>query len=227
MQNHTIPAMADQRPVLYTYFRSSCSARVRIALNLKGIDYVARTVNLLRQEHRSDSYTGKNPNGLLPFLVVDGQGLSQSVAILEYLDERFPQKPLLPSDPLQRASVRAIVGVICCDIQPLQNMRVLLALPEDQRAEHARSVIASGLAVVERMLEKTAGLFCVGDEITMADCCLIPQLYNAHRFGVNMAAMPLIRAIEERTGKLDAFRRAHWSRQPDCPQELRGSDFSR
>ncbi|KAJ1647094.1 hypothetical protein J3B02_000698 [Coemansia erecta] len=215
--------MADQRPVLYTYFRSSCSARVRIALNHKGIDYAPRPVNLLRQEHSADSYTGLNPGGLLPFLVIDGHGLSQSVAILEYLEERFPHRPLLPSDPVQRAQVRAIVGVVCCDIQPLQNMRVLLALPEDQRAHHARNVISAGLAVVEKMLEKTAGLFCVGDDVTMADCCLVPQLVNAHRFGVDMAALPRIRAIEERASKLDAFRRAHWSQQPDCPQELRGT----
>ncbi|KAJ2699584.1 Glutathione S-transferase zeta-1 [Coemansia sp. IMI 203386] len=213
------------RPVLYTYFRSSCSARVRIALNLKGIDYEPRAVNLLRDEHHDDAYTSLNPNGLLPLLLINGLALTQSVAIIEYLDERFPQCPLLPRDPALRASVRAIVGVLCCDIQPLQNMRVLRALSEPQRTEHARSVIAAGLAVVETMLEATAGRFCVGDDVTMADCCLAPQLVNARRFGVDLTAMPRIRAVDDAAAGLDAFRRAHWSRQPDCPPELRASDF--
>ncbi|KAJ2786712.1 hypothetical protein GGI15_001290 [Coemansia interrupta] len=215
--------MSQPRPILYTYFRSSCSARVRIALNYKGIDYDSRAVNLVKGEHTSDDYTELNPGKLLPYLVIDGEGLSQSVAIMEYLDEVYPDKPLLPQDPGQRAKVRAIVNAISCDIQPLQNMRVLLTLPEEQRAEYACKIISTGLAVVERMLEKTAGDFCVGNQVTMADCCLIPQLYNAHRFNVDLSAMPHIRAIEERANALEAFRCAHWSRQPDCPDDLRSS----
>ncbi|KAJ1893649.1 hypothetical protein LPJ66_005630 [Kickxella alabastrina] len=210
----------QQRPVLYTYFRSSSAARVRIVLNYKGIDYESRAVNILKGEHHSAEYTRLNPGGLVPYLVIDGHEFSQSVAMLEYIEETRPGRRLLPSDPARRAYVRAIVGAICCDIQPLQNLRVLKALPESQKAEHAAKVIGSGLAVVERMLEKTAGLFCVGDEVSLADCCLIPQLYNAHRYAVDLACFPHIRAIEERAGALGAFRRAHWTRQHDCPKEL-------
>ncbi|KAJ2437984.1 hypothetical protein GGF42_008451 [Coemansia sp. RSA 2424] len=208
-------------PVLYTYFRSSASARVRIALNLKGVDYEARPVNLVQGEQRSAEYAELNPSCLVPCLEIDGHRLTQSVAILEYLEETRAQRPLLPADPLRRAHVRAIVGAICCDTQPLQNLRVLLELPEPARAEHARRVISQGLAVVERMLEHTAGRFCVGDDVTLADCCLIPQLYNAHRFGVDFGALPRIKAIEARAAALDAFRRAHWSQQPDCPADAK------
>ncbi|KAJ2879575.1 hypothetical protein H4R27_005224 [Coemansia aciculifera] len=211
----------ERKPVLYTYFRSSASARVRIALNLKGIVYESRPVNLVQGEQRSADYFALNPSGLVPSLEIDGHRLTQSVAILEYLEETRKNRPLLPSDPLQRARVRAIVGAICCDTQPLQNLRVLLELPESERAGHARSVISQGLAVVEKMLEHTAGRFCVGDEVTLADCCLIPQLYNAHRYAVDFAALPRIREIEERAAALDAFHRAHWSQQPDCPTNIR------
>ncbi|KAJ2378050.1 hypothetical protein IW150_001025 [Coemansia sp. RSA 2607] len=215
--------MAQSRPILYTYFRSSCSARVRIALNFKGIEYESRAVNLLKGEQTSNDYIELNPGKLLPYLVIDGNGLSQSVAIMEYLEDAYPDKPLLPEEPSQRAHVRAIVNAISCDIQPLQNMRVLLTQPEEQREEYARKIISTGLAVVEKMLEKTAGDFCVGDQVTMADCCLIPQLYNAHRFNVDFSAMPHIRAIEERANALEPFRCAHWSRQSDCPENLRDS----
>ncbi|KAJ2786185.1 Glutathione S-transferase zeta-1 [Coemansia javaensis] len=210
----------DSAPVLYTYYRSSCSARVRIALNHKGIDYEARPINLVSGEQLSAEYTAQNPSGLVPLLVIDGREISQSVAILEYLEETRPAKPLLPADPAQRAQVRTLVGVICCDIQPLQNLRVLKTVPEDQRPAYARAVIESGLAVFEKMLERTAGRFCVGDEVTLADCCLIPQLYNARRFGVDIARFPRIQQIEARANALPAFRAAHWTRQPDCPAEL-------
>ncbi|KAJ1825872.1 hypothetical protein LPJ73_009147, partial [Coemansia sp. RSA 2703] len=152
--------MAQSRPILYTYFRSSCSARVRIALNFKGIEYESRAVNLLKGEQTSNDYIELNPGKLLPYLVIDGNGLSQSVAIMEYLEDAYPDKPLLPEEPSQRAHVRAIVNAISCDIQPLQNMRVLLTQPEEQREEYARKIISTGLAVVEKMLEKTAGDFC-------------------------------------------------------------------
>ncbi|KAJ2797133.1 Glutathione S-transferase zeta-1 [Coemansia guatemalensis] len=213
------------KPVLYTYYRSSSAARVAIALNYKGIDYEQIPVNLLKNEQLAETYVSKNPSALVPLLVIDGCELSQSVAILEYLEETRPDAPLLPKDPAQRAHVRAIVGAICCDIQPLQNLRVLRTLPEDQRPEHARSVIARGLSVVEAMLEKTAGQFCVGDEVTFADCCLIPQLINAHRYGVDMAHFPHINAIESKTSKLEPFQRAHWTKQPDCPAELSNLTF--
>ncbi|KAI8322427.1 glutathione transferase zeta 1, isoform CRA_c [Martensiomyces pterosporus] len=212
--------MSD-KPVLYTYFRSSSAARVRIALNHKGIDYEARPVNLLKGEQLSEEYVKVNPSGMVPYLIIDGHEFCQSVAILEYLEETRTERPLLPKDPVQRAQVRAIVGAICSDTQPLQNLGVLKTLPQEERAGYACRIITKGLAVVERLLEKTAGEFCVGDQVTLADCCLIPQLFNAHRYGVDFDKLPLIRGIEERASKLDAFHRAHWAQQPDCPAELR------
>ncbi|KAJ2714685.1 Glutathione S-transferase zeta-1 [Coemansia spiralis] len=210
----------SQTPVLYTYFRSSSAARVRIALHHKGIAYESRPVNLVRGEQLADAYARLNPASLVPLLVIDGHALAQSVAILEYLEETRPDRPLLPSDPVLRAQVRAIVGAICSDTQPLQNLRVLKTLPEDQRTAHAHYVIARGLAVVEAMLETTAGTFCVGDEVSLADCCLVPQVINARRFGVDISRYPHIQAIDERASALDAFQKAHWSQQPDCPPEL-------
>ncbi|KAJ1855565.1 Glutathione S-transferase zeta-1 [Coemansia sp. RSA 1822] len=213
----------DSTPVLYTYFRSSSAARVRIALNLKHIAYEARPINLAAGEHLSEAYTSQNPEALLPYMIIDGNAISQSVAILEYLEETRPEVPLLPKDPAHRAQVRAIVGAICCEIQPLQNLRVLKTLPKDQQAEHAHGVIARGLGVVEKMLEKCAGKFCVGDQVTLADCCLIPQLGNAHRFAVDLSPFPLIQAVEANANSLDAFRQAHWTQQPDCPPELKNN----
>ncbi|KAJ2452510.1 Glutathione S-transferase zeta-1 [Coemansia sp. RSA 2336] len=208
------------KPVLYTYYRSSSAARVRIALNYKGISYEPRPVNLSTGEHLSEPYTSQNPQALVPFMVIDGCEIGQSVAILEYLEETRPDKPLLPKDPAQRAQVRAIMGAICCEIQPLQNLRVLKTLPESQRAAHAQKVIADGLVAVEKMLEKSAGTFCVGDCVTLADCCLIPQLGNAHRFGVDLEPFPHIRRVEANANALPAFKQAHWTQQPDCPPDL-------
>ncbi|KAJ1959614.1 hypothetical protein GGI12_004248 [Dipsacomyces acuminosporus] len=212
--------MSD-KPVLYTYFRSSSAARVRIALNHKGIDYESRPVNLLKGEQQAEDYIRVNPSGMVPYLLIDGNEFSQSVAMLEYLEETRPERPLLPKDPVQRAQVRAIVQAISSDTQPLQNLGVLKTLPQEERADYARRVITKGLAVVEKMLEKTAGEFCVGDQVSLADCCLMPQLFNAHRYGVDFEKIPLIKAIEERANKLAAFHKAHWTQQPDCPAELR------
>ncbi|KAJ2508006.1 Glutathione S-transferase zeta-1 [Coemansia sp. RSA 2049] len=213
--------MENNRPILYTYFRSSSAARVRIALNHKKIDYDARPINLLLDEQMSEEYTAMNPGGTVPCMVIDGHTICQSTAILEYLEETRPQAPLLPRDPASRAAVRAIVDVICSGIQPLQNLSVLKTLPESERQSYACGIITKGLAVVERMLERTAGQFCVGDEVTLADCCLVPQLYNAYRYGVDIPAMPLICAIEARANELPAFRSAHWMQQPDCPDVLK------
>ncbi|KAJ2660001.1 Glutathione S-transferase zeta-1 [Coemansia sp. RSA 1200] len=213
--------MDNNRPILYTYFRSSSAARVRIALNHKKIDYDARPINLLLDEQMSEEYTAMNPSGTVPCMVVDGHTICRSTAILEYLEETRPQAPLLPKDPVSRAAVRAIVDVVCSGIQPLQNLSVLKTLSESERQPYACGIITKGLAVVERMLERTAGQFCVGDEVTLADCCLVPQLYNAYRYGVDISAMPLICAIEARANELPAFRSAHWMQQPDCPDELK------
>ncbi|KAJ2841197.1 hypothetical protein GGI22_007996, partial [Coemansia erecta] len=147
-------------PLLYTYYRSSSAARVRIALNYKGIDYESRPVNLLLGEQRSEEYMALNPCGTVPCMVTGAHTICQSTAILEYLEETYPQKPLLPKDPVRRAEVRAIVDSICSGIQPLQNLSILQTLPESERATHARNVITKGLGVVEKLLERTAGRFC-------------------------------------------------------------------
>ncbi|KAJ2162167.1 Glutathione S-transferase zeta-1 [Coemansia sp. RSA 552] len=211
----------DSKPALYSYYRSSSAARVRIALSYKGIGYETRPINLVKNEQQAQAYLDQNPGGLVPFIVIDGHAFGQSVAILEYLEETRPEKPLLPKDPVLRARVRSIVGAICSDIQPLQNLRVLKTLPEDQRAEHACRVITQGFAAIEKMLAQAPGRFCVGDEVTLADCCLIPQVINAQRFGVDLARFPRIQAVDQAANALDAFRAAHWSQQPDCPPELR------
>ncbi|KAI9506112.1 hypothetical protein GGI25_003778 [Coemansia spiralis] len=211
----------QEKPILYTYFRSSSAARVRIALNYKEIEYEARPVNILLGEQWSEEYMSLNPCATVPSMIIDGSTICQSIAILEYLEETFPHKPLLPKDPVQRATVRAIVDAICSGIQPLQNLSFLQTLPENERANYACKIIAKGLNVVEKMLKKSAGKFCVGDEVTFADCCLIPQLYNAYRYGVDISKLPTIRAIEVRANELPAFRAAHWTQQQDCPDTLR------
>ncbi|ORX67814.1 Maleylacetoacetate isomerase [Linderina pennispora] len=213
--------MTDTKPILYSYYRSSCSARVRIALNLKGIAYEMRPINLVKGEQQSPEYKALNPGGFVPYLIADGHGIPQSVAILEYLEEVYPETPLLPKDAHQRAQVRALMGVICADTQPLQNLKILKTKPESERAAYAVQIIEDGLAVADKMLESTSGKYCLGDEVTLADCCLIPQLYNAHRFGVDMDKFPNVKRIELNTAKLDAFVDAHWQSQPDCPEELR------
>eukprot|EP00053_Salpingoeca_punica_P020092 m.207671 g.207671 ORF g.207671 m.207671 type:complete len:215 (+) comp17792_c0_seq1:6298-6942(+) len=208
------------KPILYTYFRSSCSYRVRIALALKHIDYEQRAVNLLKGEQLSDSYRAVNPLGLVPSYVVDGNVLSQSLAIIDYLDETVPSPPLLPQNPLDRARVRAIAQTIACDIQPVQNLRVLKQMG-DQKNEWGKKVITDGFKAVEVMLAQHAGKYCYGDSITLADICLMPQIHNAKRFEVDMTQFPTIQRVEAALEELPEFRAAHPFRQPDCPDDLK------
>ncbi|HNG66436.1 MAG TPA: maleylacetoacetate isomerase, partial [Thauera aminoaromatica] len=181
---------------LYTYFRSSAAYRVRIALNLKGLDYEAVPVHLVRGggEHRQPAYLGLNPAGLVPALEDQGQVLTQSLAIIEYLEESHPQPALLPAAPLDRARVRAIAQAIACDIHPVNNLRVLqyltreLDASEEQKNAWYRHWIGVGLQAVEAMLAGDArtGAFCHGDTPGLADCCLVPQVFNARRFGCEL-----------------------------------------
>lgn len=210
---------------LYTYFRSSAAYRVRIALNLKGIDYQAVPVHLVRDggQHRSADYLALNPQGLVPALAVDGQVLTQSLAIMEYLDETHPDPALLPADPLGRARVRAIAQAIACDIHPINNLRVLQylggTLGLDQAAKDAwyRHWIETGLQAVEAMLDsdQRTGAFCHGDQPGLADCCLVPQMFNARRFNCDLSALPTIVAITEACENLEVFNQAAPARQPD------------
>lgn len=211
---------------LFTYFRSSAAYRVRIALNLKQLAYEAVPIHLLRDggEQRHADYLALNPAGLVPTLVDDKNVLQQSLAIIEYLDELHPQPALLPGDAADRARIRAIAQTIACDIHPINNLRVLqylsreLGVSDAQKNAWYRHWVESGLAAVEAMLAGDArtGRFCHGDTPTLADCCLVPQVFNARRFGCDLSAMPTILGIVERCAKLDAFRQAAPENQPDA-----------
>ncbi|XP_047132325.1 maleylacetoacetate isomerase isoform X1 [Hydra vulgaris] len=210
-------------PVLYSYFRSSCSWRVRIALALKGVEYEYKAINLLKGEQKSDDYRSINSQGFVPLLVIDGQKLCQSLAIMEYLDEVYPEiHPLLPcKDPVKRSEVRAMALLIAADIQPVQNLSVLNFVGDEKKMDLAHWVIEKGFKDLEKLLEKHSGKYCYGDEITMVDLCLVPQVYNATRFKVDMSQFPIISRVNEELSQHPAFKVAHWTNQPDCPPELK------
>jgi maleylacetoacetate isomerase len=214
---------------LHTYFRSSAAYRVRIALNLKGLAYESIPVHLLKNggEQLQESYRAINPAGLVPSLQDGGHILTQSLAILEYLDEAYPEVPLLPRDPFARARVRALAQTIACEIHPLNNLRVLkyltgtLQLTEVAKTQWYRHWTEQGLRTLEAHLtrnsgEAETGAFCHGDTPTMADCCLVPQVFNAQRFQVDMSAYPTVMAIHARCSALKAFAAAHPSQQQDA-----------
>jgi maleylacetoacetate isomerase len=208
------------RAVLYDYYRSSAAYRVRIGLNLKGIDYESRPVNLLESQQKSDEYRALNPQGLVPLLEIDGRRLTQSLAILGYLDQRYPNRPFLPTAAADRAQVVGMAMVVACDIHPLNNLRVLrylkneLGQPQDAIDDWYRHWISEGLPALEAMAAPTAGKFLYGDAPTGADICLIPQLYNARRYDVPLDDYPTLLRAEENANKLDAFAEAHPDRQP-------------
>lgn len=211
---------------LYTYFRSSASYRVRIALNLKGLAYEAVPVHLVRdggQQH-SAAYAALNPTALVPTLIDVDTTLIQSLAIMEYLEETHAKPPLLPDDAAGRARVRAIAQTIACEIHPIDNLRVLryletqLVLDTEARKAWYRHWIQLGFAAIESMLveDKRTGRFCHGDTPTFADCCLVPQLFNAERFGVPLDRYPTIRRIVQTCNSLAPFQRAAPPMQPDA-----------
>jgi len=209
---------------LYTYFRSSAAFRVRIALNLKELSYEPVFVHLAKGEHRKPEYASVNPQALVPTLVLDdGTRLSQSLAIIEYLDEKYPQTPLLPADTLGKARVRSLSDLIACEIHPLNNLRVLqhlkraLGQSEDQVNAWYHHWIADGLAKFEAELASDKkGKFCYGDSPTMADCCLVPQIFNAKRYSCELAPYPITMRVFEQCMQLAAFDRAQPAKQPDA-----------
>ncbi|MGS1016684.1 maleylacetoacetate isomerase [Allosphingosinicella humi] len=202
-------------PILFDYWRSSASYRVRIALNLKGVAYERVSINLAGGAQKEADYRARNPQGLVPMLEMDGLRLTQSLAIIDYLDAAIAEPPLLPADPGERAHVRALALAIACDIHPLNNLRVLkylkdpLGHEEAERDEWYLHWLREGLAPLEAMAAPHAGRFLFGDSPTLADICLIPQLYNARRFALPLDAYPtLLRADAEAT-KHPAFAAAH------------------
>jgi maleylpyruvate isomerase len=212
--------------MLYTYFRSSASHRVRIALNLKGLPFTSVPVHLLKdggQQH-SANYQHVNPARLVPTLVDDGHAIGQSLAIMEYLDETHPNPALMPRDPLGRARVRGLAQSITCEIHPLNNLRVLqyltneLNVDEFAKATWYRHWITLGFTAIEALLAKNpaTGAFCHGNTPGLADCCLIPQIANSRRFNTQLEAFPTIRRIEEACLTLEAFAEAVPQLQPDA-----------
>ncbi len=217
--------MAQPKLILYSYFRSSCSYRVRIALAHKGLDYEYRSVHLLRdggEQHRSD-YKKTNPMAQVPSLIVDdGEPLAQSLAIIEYLDEKFPEPPLLPKAAGDRARVRQMAEIINSGVQPLANLAVLQAIESDlgasadQKNEWARRWISQGFQALESLTVQYGRKFCFGDSVTLADLCLVPQVYNAQRVQLDMSAFPKLQKINEACLSLDAFQKADPAKQPDA-----------
>ena len=210
--------------VLRSYWRSSCSWRVRIALNLKSLPHELESVHLVANggEQHSDAHRALNPMRELPVLTVEDVHLAQSVAILEYLDELHPDPPLYPADAVSRARVRQMVEVVNSGTQPVQNLRVMQKLGRDfgldrpAQVQWSRDWIEFGLGALETLVQQHGGRYCFGDEVTAADLCLVPQIYNARRFEADMGRIPGLVAVDERLAALPAFAAAHPDRQPDA-----------
>ena len=207
---------------LYNYFRSSASYRVRIALALKGLEYDYKPVHLTKNEHLHESYAAVSASRLVPLLRDGDHMLTQSLAIMEYLDETHPEPPLLPSEPLERARVRALALDVACEIHPLNNLRVLrylvhdLKLSEDDKNRWYRHWVETGLEVVERQLAAQPSTYCHGSTPSLADCCLVPQIFNAQRYQCDTSAFPVTMRIFAECMKIEAFDRAQPSKQPDA-----------
>ena len=214
--------------LLHSYWRATAPYRVRIGLCLKGLAFDYAPVNLLKNEQGAAPYKDLyNRQALVPALTADGEVLTQSLAILEWLDETYPDPPLLPKSPRDRAIVRAMAEIVACDIHPLNNLRILKALDalghptggEDQQAWGSRW-IADGFAALEPMVAKHGGGFSFGETPTIADCVLIPQLWSSSRFAVDMSPFPALSAVAARAAQHPAFQAAHPDRQPDKPENL-------
>ena len=209
---------------LYTFFRSSAAFRVRIALNLKGLQYESLPKAFARNEHRAPEYLALNPQGLIPALAVDGVVLSQSLAIIEYLNDRHPAPPLLPDDPLDRARVRSMALAIACEIHPLNNLRVLNYLRDSLQQDDAgvgtwyRHWVSEGFRGLELQAQEFSakGRYCFGDAVSLADVLLVPQMFNARRFKTDLTLFPTLVGISTHLEALPAFAAARPEVQPDA-----------
>ena len=202
------------RAILYDYYRSSACYRVRIALNLKRIDYETRSINLATEAQKDDAYRDRNPLGFVPMLVMDGQTITQSLAICDFLDAAIKQPPFVPRDPADRAHVLALALTVACDIHPLNNLRILkylgaeLGVEEPARKEWYRHWVTEGLTALEALAAPRAGSWLFGDEPSLADICLIPQLYNARRFKVPLDPYPTLLRADATAAAHPAFKAA-------------------
>ena len=207
------------RAILHDYYRSSAAYRVRIALNLKGVEYESRPVNLVDGAQKSAEYRSLNPQGLVPMLEIDDHRFTQSMAIIAYLDQTRPDPPLLPADPSDQAHVRAMALTIACDIHPLNNLRVLkylsgpLRLEQEARDKWYAHWVTEGLEALEAVAAQRSGGFLFGNSPTIADVCLVPQMYNARRFNVPVEPYPILRRAEASANALPAFAQAHPDKQ--------------
>jgi maleylpyruvate isomerase len=208
--------------VLHGYWRSGTSYRTRIALNIKGLAYCQQPVNLLTGEQGGDGYSALNPQGLVPALVAGDLVLTQSSAIIEWLEETYPEPSLLPADPNARAVVRAMAMTVACDIHPLNNLRVLKALKHDLGADDAQKNmwiarwIADGFAALETMIARHGGAYAYGDSLTIADCHIVPQIYSAERFHIGLDAYPALMQAFSNALAHPAVAAAHPDQQPDA-----------
>ncbi|EEH43644.1 maleylacetoacetate isomerase [Paracoccidioides brasiliensis Pb18] len=245
MSSTSSPAQSPSPQLhLYSYFRSSCAGRLRIALNLKQLHHTTTFVNLLKGEQLSDAHRSLNPSATVPVLAVTAKEdtnthspdpptsaetsfpITQSIAALEYLEDIATQPALLPpvSAPQLRARVRTLVNIIACDIQPVTNLRIqkkVKAFGGDNTA-WACELNIDGFTALEKLVSQWAGTYCVGDAVTLADVCLVPAVWAAQRVDVDFSPYPTVKAVFERLEGLEAVQKAHWSRQPDTPEELRG-----
>ncbi|KAI8887117.1 maleylacetoacetate isomerase [Backusella circina FSU 941] len=217
--------MGEQVPVLYGFYRSSAAFRVRIALAWKDIDYKLHSVNLHTGEQKSETYRKIVPTGKVPaFTTKDGEILSQSMAILEYIEEVYPENPLMPKDAYQRALVREISQIIACDIHPLQGITNTEAIAGDdlgKKKEWASAIISKTFVGLESRVKETSGKYSVGDSVTIADLFVLPMVVNAIIWGVDMTEFPTLTRLHETLLNLPAFKKAHPLSQEDCPEELR------
>lgn len=200
--------------VLHDYYRSSAAYRVRIALNLKGADYESAPVNLLMSDQQKEEYRAINPQGFVPTLEADGRLITQSLAIIGWLEATVPEPRLLPADPFEAAHVRSMALVVACDIHPLNNLRVLkrlsaMEIEQGGRDDWYRHWVIEGFSALERLAAQSAGKFLFGDSPSLADVCLVPQMFNARRFDVDLDAFPILVRADSEASKLEAFAAAH------------------
>jgi maleylacetoacetate isomerase len=211
------------KPVLFGYYRSSAAYRVRAALAWKGIEFDTSPVHLVKGEHKAPDYLDIQPQGLVPALQIDGQTLGQSMAILEYLEETRPEPALLPGTPAGRATVRWMAELVVADIHPINNLRVgaylrgTLGLADAAVVSWMHHWMVQGFDALETLVRTHGGLFCHGDAPSLADICLVPQMYNARRFDLDLSAYPKLVTIDARCRDLPAFASAHPDKQVDCP----------